>query len=221
MREQAALSAAEITADTVNDFIANSEVESNLEEASRHSKGGKSVWERFLMNFVEMSSSMKSPKDVFHPQNGSTQVPKVNGKHNRQVQNVNLESEKPLTQGNGVAKMKHLNIPTCKEVLPGLESWKTNKVASWHSHEGHSIQWLCVVCIDRRGNFILPIKHADYFLWFVSERSEMDFFLSLFFSLSFSLSLFSLFFFLFCFVFLTRQLFRSDGHVYAINLFLP
>ncbi|KAJ9696561.1 hypothetical protein PVL29_008666 [Vitis rotundifolia] len=151
LREQAALSAAEITADTVNDFIANSEVESNLEEASCHSKGGKSVWERFLMNFVEMSSSMKSPKDVFHPQNGSTQVPMVNGKHNRQVQNVNLESEKPLTQGNGVAKMKHLNIPTCKEVLPGLESWKTNKVASWHSHEGHSIQWLCVVCIDRRG----------------------------------------------------------------------
>ncbi|XP_034690752.1 putative GTP diphosphokinase RSH1, chloroplastic isoform X2 [Vitis riparia] len=175
LREQAALSAAEITADTVNDFIANSEVESNLEEASRHSKGGKSVWERFLMNFVEMSSSMKSPKDVFHPQNGSTQVPKVNGKHNRQVQNVNLEPEKPLTQGNGVAKMKHLNIPTCKEVLPGLESWKTNKVASWHSHEGHSIQWLCVVCIDRRGMMAeVTAALASVGITIISCVAEMD-----------------------------------------------
>lgn len=175
LREQAALSAAEITADTVNDFIANSEVESNLEEASRHSKGGKSVWERFLMNFVEMSSSMKSPRDVFHPQNGSTQVPKVNGKHNRQVQNVNLESEKPLTQGNGVAKMKHLNIPTCKEVLPGLESWKTNKVASWHSHEGHSIQWLCVVCIDRRGMMAeVTAALASVGITIISCVAEMD-----------------------------------------------
>lgn len=175
LREQAALSAVEITADTVNDFIANSEVESNLEEASRHSKGGKSVWERFLMNFVEMSSSMKSPKDVFHPQNGSTQVPKVNGKHNRQVQNVNLESEKPLTQGNGVAKMKHLNIPTCKEVLPGLESWKTNKVASWHSHEGHSIQWLCVVCIDRRGMMAeVTAALASVGITIISCVAEMD-----------------------------------------------
>lgn len=175
LREQAALSAVEITADTVNDFIANSEVESNLEEASRHSKGGKSVWERFLMNFVEMSSSMKSPKDVFHPQNGSTQVPKVNGKHNRQVQNVNLEPEKPLTQGNGVAKMKHLNIPTCKEVLPGLESWKTNKVASWHSHEGHSIQWLCVVCIDRRGMMAeVTAALASVGITIISCVAEMD-----------------------------------------------
>lgn len=175
LREQAALSAAEITADTVNDFIANSEVESNLEEASRHSKGGKSVWERFLMNFVEMSSSMKSPRDVFHPQNGSTQVPKVNGKHNRQVQNVNLEPEKPLTQGNGVAKMKHLNIPTCKEVLPGLESWKTNKVASWHSHEGHSIQWLCVVCIDRRGMMAeVTAALASVGITIISCVAEMD-----------------------------------------------
>lgn len=175
LREQAALSAVEITADTVNDFIANSEVESNLEEASRHSKGGKSVWERFLMNFVEMSSSMKSPRDVFHPQNGSTQVPKVNGKHNRQVQNVNLEPEKPLTQGNGVAKMKHLNIPTCKEVLPGLESWKTNKVASWHSHEGHSIQWLCVVCIDRRGMMAeVTAALASVGITIISCVAEMD-----------------------------------------------
>ena len=162
MKEQAALSAAEITTDTVNDFIANSEGEGNLKEGSHHPQRGKSVWERFLMNFVEMSSSMKCSKDVFHPQNGSAQVPRVNGKHNRHVQNANLDSEKLLTQGNGVAKMNHLNISTCQEVLPGLESWKTNKVASWHSHEGHSIQWLCVVCIDRRGNFILPINHVEY-----------------------------------------------------------
>lgn len=157
MKEQAALSASEITADTINDFIANSEVGSELEEASNHSKEGRSVWERFLKNFVEMSSSMKNSKNVFHPQNGS-----VNGKHNAQAHSLNLESEKFLTQGNGVAMLKHLNIPTCKELLPGLESWKTSKVASWHSYEGHSIQWLSVVCVDRKGNFYLPLKHVEY-----------------------------------------------------------
>ena len=56
-----------------------------------------------------------------------------------------------LLQGNLVAKIIQVNIPRYKEVLPGLESWQAQKIASWHNMEGHSIQWLSVVCIDRKG----------------------------------------------------------------------
>ncbi|KAK9280920.1 hypothetical protein L1049_003811 [Liquidambar formosana] len=152
LREQAALSAAEITADTVNDFIADSEEESELEELSNYSHGSKPTWEKILMNATDMSNVSRSCEDAFHIQNGSVQVPKVNGKHNKHVQHVSLTATGEfLSQGNGVAKMIHANIPMYKEVLPGLESWKTSKVASWHNLEGQSIQWLCVVCIDRKG----------------------------------------------------------------------
>lgn len=75
-------------------------------------------------------------------------TPKVNGKHNR---HVGLKgNEELLLPGNHAGQMVRLNT-RYKEILPGLESWQTQKIASWHHIEGHSIQWFCVVCIDRRG----------------------------------------------------------------------
>ncbi|KAG5231721.1 rela-spot family protein [Salix suchowensis] len=147
LREQAALSAAEITADSVNDFIADSEEDSEVEDVSDNNKRSRPLWEKILMNVVEKSSQGKHSND-FLPVNCETVwTPKVNGKHNKHVQTKG----DLLSQGNGVAKMIQASIPRYKEVLPGLESWQASKVASWHSHEGHSIQWFCVVCIDRRG----------------------------------------------------------------------
>lgn len=144
LREQAALSAAEITADTVTDFVADSGEESEAEELPDPSKGSKLMWEKILMDVVEISSPGRK--------NGSIWAPKVNGKHSKHVQNVSLKVKgELLSEGNGVAKMIQANIPMYKEVLPGLESWQASKIASWHNLEGHSIQWLCVVCIDRRG----------------------------------------------------------------------
>ncbi|KAA8549136.1 hypothetical protein F0562_000820 [Nyssa sinensis] len=152
LREQAALSATEITADTVNDFIADSEEDSEVEELSDFSKGNKHTWEKILVNVVQMSSSKLSDEDVFKSQNGSVQPPKVNGKSNKHLQHVSLKAQGEMfSQGNGIAKMTLANIPMYKEVLPGLDSWQTGKIASWHDLEGHSIQWFCVVCIDRRG----------------------------------------------------------------------
>ncbi|KAK6937351.1 RelA/SpoT [Dillenia turbinata] len=149
LREQAALSAAEITADSVNDFAADSEDEGEVEEFSDYTNSRKPRWEKILFNVMELSSSTSS-ENIFL-QNGSV-VPKVNGKHHKHFQLVNLKAEGEfLTQGNGVAKMILANIPMYKEVLPGLESWLASKVTSWHNHEGHSIQWLCLVCIDRKG----------------------------------------------------------------------
>ncbi|KAJ9187810.1 hypothetical protein P3X46_003227 [Hevea brasiliensis] len=152
LREQAALSAAEITADTINDFIADSEEESEVEELSDNAEWNRTLWEKMFRKVVK-SSQRKYFEDLPMPsKNGSVWVPKVNGKHNKHLQHVNLEAkEELLSQGNGFAKMMQSNIPMHKEVLPGLESWHASKVASWHRIEGHSVQWFCVVCIDRRG----------------------------------------------------------------------
>lgn len=152
MREQAALSAAEITTDRVNDFIADSEEESELEEPSHISRWSKPLWEKILRNVVDFSSPGRSCEDALMAKNGSIWVPKVNGKHNKHMQQVSLKANGDLLSlGNGAANMIPANIPPHKEVLPGLESWQASKIASWHNLEGHSIQWFSVVCIDRRG----------------------------------------------------------------------
>ncbi|XP_059625639.1 putative GTP diphosphokinase RSH1, chloroplastic [Cornus florida] len=152
LREQAALSASEITSDAVNGFIADSVEDTEPEDLSDYSKGNKHTWEKILMNVVEMSSSMTRGEDVFGCQNGSIQAPKVNGKHNKHIRQVSLNAKGEMSsQENGVTKMILANIPIYKEVLPGLESWQAGKIASWHNLEGHSIQWFGVVCVDRRG----------------------------------------------------------------------
>ncbi|CAL5423447.1 unnamed protein product [Camellia sinensis] len=126
--------------------------DSEAEEHSDYSKGNKYTWENILKNVMEMSSSKINGKDIFQLQHGSIQVPKVNGKHNKNMQDMDLKAKgEMLSQGNGVAKMILANIPTFKEVLPGLQSWHAGKVASWHNFEGHSIQWFCVLYSSRDG----------------------------------------------------------------------
>lgn len=152
LREQAALSASEITADTVSDFVADSGEESEVEDLSDGSKRDKPLWEKILMNVVQMSSPVRNSKAVCSDDNASLWAPKVNGKHNKHVHYVGSKAEGELSsQENSFAKMIHANVPMYKEVLPGLESWQASKIATWHNLEGHSIQWFSVVCIDRRG----------------------------------------------------------------------
>ncbi|XP_052887867.1 putative GTP diphosphokinase RSH1, chloroplastic isoform X1 [Gossypium arboreum] len=151
LREQAAPSAAEITTDRVNDFIAYSEEDSEMEDLSYSSRQNRPLWEKILRNIVDFSTSGSS-EDALTVKNGSIWVPKVNGKHNKQEQDVGSKANGYLfSLGNGAAKMIPANDPPQKEVLPGLESWQASKIASWHNLEGHPIQWFSVVCIDRRG----------------------------------------------------------------------
>ncbi|KVH94525.1 Beta-grasp domain-containing protein [Cynara cardunculus var. scolymus] len=152
LKEQAAQSASQLTLDSVNEFLADSGDDSEVEEVADYSKGTRHTWEKILMNVMEMSSMKMISEDLFQFKNGSIKVPKVNGKHNKHLQHVNLKAKgDALSHGNGVAKMVLADVPMYKEVLPGLESWRDGKVASWSDFEGHSIQWLCIVCIDRRG----------------------------------------------------------------------
>ncbi|CAN0885595.1 Putative GTP diphosphokinase RSH1, chloroplastic [Linum grandiflorum] len=144
LREQAALSAKEITADSVNYFVANSEEKGELDDLSNNKKPSRPLWERNFKNVVDKSTNRQNSGSS-PVTNGSVWAPKVNGKHNKHIQHVSLSAE------NWQASVLEANIPMYKEVLPGLENWKASKIASWHDLEGHSIQWLCVVCIDRKG----------------------------------------------------------------------
>lgn len=153
LREQAALSASEITEDTVKNFVADLEDESDYEQtfSSSPARVGKSRWEKILMN-VEESSSTKQKQDDLLPVQNIVGISKINGKHNKTMQKMNLKvNGNSAIRGDGFAEFLHANAAMYKEVLPGLESWKDSKIASWHSVEGHTIQWFCVVCIDRKG----------------------------------------------------------------------
>ncbi|XP_027188372.1 putative GTP diphosphokinase RSH1, chloroplastic isoform X2 [Cicer arietinum] len=152
LREQAANSAADITTEAVNDFVSDSEGDSESENLSNGSGGSKHKRGKILLNGVEISTSGKRSETVLQSKNGSVWTPKVNGKHNKHVHHASLKGKGDMMlQGNHVANMIQVNNPKYKEILPGLESWQAQKIASWHNIEGHSIQWLSVVCIDRRG----------------------------------------------------------------------
>ncbi|KAI3829569.1 hypothetical protein L1987_03695 [Smallanthus sonchifolius] len=172
LREQAALSASEITADSVNEFIADTEDDSEVEDVLDYSKGTQHTWEKILMNVMEMSSSKRVDEDLFRFKNGSIKVSKVNGKHNKHMQHVSLKTN---SQGNEFGKLMHANIPMYKEVLPSLESWIAGKVSSWSKLQGHSIQWLCIACIDRKGMMAdITLALADAGISICSCAAEVD-----------------------------------------------
>lgn len=159
MREQAALSASEITADTVNDFVADLEDDGDYEEISTSPpQKSKSLWERILMNIEELSSAKKGQEDLV-PVRNSIATPKVNGKHNKNIQNISLKVNGNPVVSDGIVEFIHANAPLYKEVVPSLESWKAGKVAMWHNVEGCSVQWLCILCIDRKGEPLLLIAY--------------------------------------------------------------
>lgn len=112
-----------------------------------------SVWKKILMNVSECSANMTNHEDLLKTQNGRP-VPKVNGKHNKKVKEMSLNIN-GATSSQPKRKLEAIfsNIPMYKEVLPGLDSWQASKVAAWHNVEGCSIQWLCAICIDRKGSF--------------------------------------------------------------------
>lgn len=152
LREQAALSASEITADAVNNFVSDIvDEDSYKHEVSSTSKEKKSFWDKIIMS-VDDLYSMKSNNDGLIDVQNAVTASKVNGKHNKNVQKMSLKvNGYSNVRRDGIPGFSQAYVPMYKEVLPGLESWKASKIASWHDMEGHSVQWFCIVCIDRRG----------------------------------------------------------------------
>lgn len=149
LREQAALSAIEITADTVDNFVAD--LDNDDEEIPGPSEK-RSIWKRLIMNVVDSPSTKSSDGSILQVQN-KIGTPKINGKYNKNVEKMSLKMN-----GKVIPELVHSNFPTYKDVLPGLESWKDSRIASWHNIEGHSIQWFCVICIDKNGLFSSPLS---------------------------------------------------------------
>ncbi|AQL06793.1 Putative GTP diphosphokinase RSH1 chloroplastic [Zea mays] len=150
LREQAALSAAEITADAVNNFVADLEDESDSELSlpSTKNEDSKFNWEKILSSdklfFVNKSSDGFLPVNNVHT--------KVNGKQNKTVKDLGIKINGHSTiRGDSFSELMHPGNSTCKEVFPGLDHWKSGKISGWHNTEGNSVQWLCIACVDRKG----------------------------------------------------------------------
>lgn len=159
MREQAALAATEITADTVNDFVADLKDGGEYEQMFSRSSPNKrkSIWEKMLAIATESTSTER--KHDLLPVRNTSDLPKINGKYNKIVQKMCMKiNGNPMTRDDAFTEFIFGKIPTYKEVLPGLESWKAGKIALWHHVEGNSIMWFCVVCIDRKGNNLLSVS---------------------------------------------------------------
>ncbi|CAL4939288.1 unnamed protein product [Urochloa decumbens] len=150
LKEQAALSAAEITAEAVNNFVADLEDESDSELSIPSTKNGDSKfnWEKILssdkLSFVNKSTDGFLPVNNVHP--------KVNGKQNKTVKELGIKINGHSTiRDDSFSELMHTGNSTCKEVFPGLDHWKSGKISGWHNTEGNSVQWLCIACVDRKG----------------------------------------------------------------------
>ncbi|PAN49748.1 hypothetical protein PAHAL_9G472700 [Panicum hallii] len=150
LREQAALSAAEITAEAVNNFVADLEDESDSELSipSTKNEDSKFNWEKILnsdkLSFVNNSSDGFLPVNNVHP--------KVNGKQNKTVKDLGIKiNGHSAIRGDSFSELMRPGNSTCKEVFPGLDHWKSGKISGWHNAEGNSVQWLCIACVDRKG----------------------------------------------------------------------
>lgn len=150
LKEQAALSAAEITAEAVNNFVADIEDESDSELSipSTKKEDSKFNWEKILnsdkLSFVNKSSDGFLPVNNVHP--------KVNGKQNKTVKELGIKINGHSTiRGDSFSELMRPGNSTCKDVFPGLDHWKSGKISGWHNTEGSSIQWLCIACVDRKG----------------------------------------------------------------------
>ncbi|VAH90898.1 unnamed protein product [Triticum turgidum subsp. durum] len=150
LREQAALSAAEITADAVNNFVADLEDESDSEQLipTTQNEDYKFNWQKILssnkLSFVNKNS------DGFLPVN-NVHMPKINGKHNKTVKELGIKINGSTVRGDSSTEFMRPGVPAYKEVFASLDNWKCGKISSWHNTEGNSIQWLCIVCVDRKG----------------------------------------------------------------------
>jgi GTP pyrophosphokinase len=153
LREQAALSATEITAEAVNSFVADLEDESDsdLSVPSTENEDYNFNWEKILSSnrlpFVSKS------RDGFLPVNNV--LPKVNGKQNKTVKELGIKINGNSTiRGDNFSEFIQPSDSNYMEAFPGLNRWKTGKISVWHNVEGNSIQWLCIACVDRKGNIL-------------------------------------------------------------------
>jgi len=159
LKEQATLSAEEITADTVNDFISDLEEEESDDDSYSSDESpspivktngkplGTSNGDSFLRNAFQFELPRFIPKTNGAPTNGAA---------------LKLAEDlvSKIARGNGFAKFKVRYIQD--EARAGIEAWQTDRIALWHSSGRGSVQWFCVCCYDRNSNLLHLRLHDKY-----------------------------------------------------------
>lgn len=156
LKEQASLVADEITADSVKDFVSQLD---DIEENSLAEWGSRTAAEKgfsHLDPFRELTIRAPEADKVFRPQ--------VNGKASKKIEEVAVSlagSSKLMINGvaGSLPKPAARNLFVQKEVLASLGIWQAGKVALWHGSEDQSIQWLSVLCFDRK-NILAEVTSA-------------------------------------------------------------
>lgn len=179
LKEQAALSAEEITADTINDFIGDL----NEEECDDDPYSSLDTCDTaYKNNGNPLSTSNGYPFDASQSESPSLKL-KTNGAANGAVNgSVNWTMNgavngavkgagngavngtvKGAVNGagngavNGAAKngfAKSLVRYIEDEARAGIEAWQADTIASWHTTGGGSVQWFSVCCRDRNSKLL-------------------------------------------------------------------
>ncbi|KAJ3683685.1 hypothetical protein LUZ60_013912 [Juncus effusus] len=135
LKEQGTLLREELTADRVHQFGADLDAPPQKDETTK--------WEKIIKT---ESLSFKNQLDLVHTN------------HNKDLVHVNHSTvRKAVQKVNGSGSVKDTGLTefiygrsAYKEILPVLEAWKAGKIATWHNVEGGSVNWLCVLCVDRK-----------------------------------------------------------------------
>lgn len=151
LKEQATLSAEEITADTVNDFI--SDLDEDESEDDSYSSADESSSTVAKTNGKPLGTSNGDPflRNAFQFELPSF-MPKTNGATNGAALKLAEDLVSKIAGGNGFAKFKVRYIQD--EARAGIEAWQTDRIALWHSSGCGSVQWFCVCCYDRNSNLL-------------------------------------------------------------------
>ena len=163
MKDQAALAADEITADSVRSFVFE------LDKMNRSSlnDGVNEIITDELSNWDFLGTGFGVPKYIDTPsatprfkdlsskilEGGRTFPPQINGKKNKKPDEMSpyLTVDSNLSRNavlGSFTRPAFLSIN--REVKASLENWQASKVASWQGSESQSIQWFSVFSLDRK-----------------------------------------------------------------------
>uniref|UniRef100_A0A7I4B6T2 Putative GTP diphosphokinase RSH1, chloroplastic n=1 Tax=Physcomitrium patens TaxID=3218 RepID=A0A7I4B6T2_PHYPA len=144
LKEQAALSAAEITADSVKEFI------SDLDEDESEEESSSSDTCATISNGNGRSSSTNNGDPFLqnsYQYDSLSWKPKSHGTMNGAAFKLAGDLVAKVAGGNGFAKYKIRYIQD--EARASIQAWQTDRIASWQNSGGGPVQWFSVCCHDR------------------------------------------------------------------------
>ncbi|KAL2621760.1 hypothetical protein R1flu_001965 [Riccia fluitans] len=168
LKEQAALSAAEITAESVNEFLSEFEEsyfdiidddagESRLDSGSLASSSNRSRYSSLRTDVVNGKNVIAYwSKGAGHREPGepfSELKTSVNGKHNKLVDEMFGKAGRGSSNGAALASLKP-ERPTFSLIEDDsrfvFEAWQAGRVAMWNGSGGRSLLWISIICMDRK-----------------------------------------------------------------------